>query len=411
MQEPADQFSFLLIHPLYRDGAALETASQRREYLRGYTTEVIRVGDLVEQALAILKPGGIDIAVFDDSGALHERFLYFHPSRRREQPVTYAELYTERSDTLRHVSEFELAGRNWSIESRAIPGIFSVATPTEAWGALVGGLAFTLLLLGYLVIMRRHAARLSADRDNLEKRVQERTTELETAHQELLRQERLAALGQLTGTVAHELRNPLSTVLNSIEVIDKKTESDAVKRNLDRARRNIARCDRIITELLDFGRARGPILQSVPVDHWLREQLEHFDVPGNVTFEQHLHADEAVVDMDADMLSQALTNIFTNACHAAAAGDQAPGDARVTLRSRVANHVVYVEVEDNGPGIPESELPRVREPLYSTKSFGIGLGLSIVQRVMQQHDGGFELFSQVGKGTRAVLSLATSRAH
>ena len=404
----AEIFSFLIFHPLYPHNAILDTVAQRRAHLSGYVSEVIRVGDLVEFTLSILEPAGIDIAVFDDSAEPGNRLMYFHSSRQRGRAVNYADALSEGAGRLRHVSTFTLANRKWLIEATPRPGAYSVSTPVSAWGLLIGGLAITVLLAGYLQILRSNAQRLILDRNSLEQRVCERTSELEALHHDLLRQERLATLGQLTGSVAHELRNPLGTILNSLELLRANISEEGRERNLTRAVRNLHRCDRIVTDMLDYARVRGPVFTPVRLNDWLREQLKELSPPQGVTFSQRLPTEDVVVEIDREQLRQALVNVLNNSFQAAAQARNANRQKIVTLTCVLNEARVCIEITDNGPGIAESDMPHIFEPLFSTKSFGVGLGLSVVKRVMEQHGGTFQIFSEPGSDTRAVMCLQRS---
>lgn len=401
----AETFSFLLFHPLYPDNAILDTVAQRRAHLSGYVSEVIRVGDLVKFALSILGSAGIDVAVFDDSAEPGNRLIFFHASRQRGRAVSYADVLSEGARRLRHVSTFTMANRKWSIEATPRPGAYSISTPASAWGLLIGGLAITALLAGYLQILRSNAQRMILDRNSLEQRVRERTAELENLHHELLRKERLATLGQLTGSVAHELRNPLGTILNSLELLSANISAEDRERNLKRAVRNLHRCNHIITDMLDFARVRGPVFTPVQLNDWLREQLGELLPPEGVTLSQRLPAEDVVVEIDPEQMRQALVNVLNNAFQAAAQTQNTNHEKVVTLTCIVNEATACIEITDNGPGIAESDMPHIFEPLFSTKSFGVGLGLSVVKRVMEQHRGTFQIFSESGSYTRAVMYL------
>ncbi len=236
--------------------------------------------------------------------------------------------------------------------------------------------------------------------ETLEERVEERTAELRAAQDALLRKERLAALGQLTGTVAHELRNPLGTIANAIHVIRHKCAGAKpdLEKTLVRAERSIKRCDTIITELLDFARAKGLQPEPTVVDAWLAGVLEEQHIPETITVTRDFQADAAAVAFDRDELRRAVINLIDNACQAMTGGekraDAGTGGAgtrdELALSTRMNGKRVEIAVADSGPGIPAEVLPQVLEPLFSTKTFGTGLGLPTVQRIMEAHGGGLE---------------------
>ncbi len=246
--------------------------------------------------------------------------------------------------------------------------------------------------------------------EDLEQRVLERTEELRAAQDSLLRKERLAALGQLTGTVAHELRNPLGTIVNSAHVVRRKCSGLGadLKEPLDRIDRGIKRCDRIITELLDFARAKGLQPEPTNLDSWLANLLEEQQIPDGIAVRRDFHAESAAVCFDRESLRRAIINLVDNACQAMAEENGANGAAvsgELTIASRKNGERVEIEIMDTGPGIPEDVLPQVLEPLFSTKSFGTGLGLPTVQRIMEENDGGLDIRSEEGHGAQIVVWL------
>jgi PAS domain S-box-containing protein len=235
-------------------------------------------------------------------------------------------------------------------------------------------------------------------------------TEQKLLEQEVLRKERLAALGQLTGSVAHELRNPLGAVATSVSVIRRKCPgSDPdLEAALARADRGIKRCDTIITELLDFGRAKGLQPREMLLEAWFSSLLDELSIPEGVTVTRNLQADGIAARFDPDELRRAVINVVDNACQAMTeglAGDSSTSSGDLTVTTRATAERIEIEIADSGPGIPEDMLTQILEPLYSTKAFGTGLGLPIVQRIMHAHGGGLEISSDEGRGAKVSLWL------
>jgi len=242
----------------------------------------------------------------------------------------------------------------------------------------------------------------------LEATVQNRDEELEAAHRELVRKERLATLGQLIATVSHELRNPLGTVRGSVFLISQRLlgKDLGVERALDRAERNIVRCDRIIEDLLDYTRTQDLELQRMALDRWLEIALEEYLFPADIEVSASLGVDHDVL-MEPERLHRCLINLLNNACDAM---KTKPGEAierakRLDVTCVTVEHRAEIRVTDSGCGIPAENLEKILEPLFSTKSFGVGLGLPTVNQIMEQHGGGLELESEVGRGTTATLWL------
>ena len=244
----------------------------------------------------------------------------------------------------------------------------------------------------------------------LEQRVEDRTAELRSAQESLLRKERLAVLGQLTGTVAHEIRNPLSAIATSASVIQHKCSGAelGLERALDRVFSNIKRCDTIVTELLDFARARGLQPEFAVLDAWLLGVLEEQSLPENVTLCFDRQTDGAVIAFDQEELRRAVINVVDNACQAMAEGRSEGEHARagtLSVATGINGGRVEIVISDTGAGIPEAVLPQVLEPLFSTKPFGTGLGLPTVQRILEDHDGGLQISNAEGGGVEATLWL------
>ena len=248
--------------------------------------------------------------------------------------------------------------------------------------------------------------------DELEQRINDRTAELRDVQNELVRSERLAALGQLSATVSHELRNPLGTIRASMVTIRDRTRDKAlgVERAVDRVERNIDRCDGIITELLDYARDREPVKVATRIDDWLGEVLDEQVPPAGITVRRELSSG-AEAAFDRDTLRQAVVNVFENACQAMAeAADDGEKEDILTVATRTDGTSVEESITDTGPGIAAENLDKIFEPLFSTRSFGVGLGLSLVRKILEQHDGRVEVESAPGKGARAVLWLPLAEA-
>jgi PAS domain S-box-containing protein len=257
------------------------------------------------------------------------------------------------------------------------------------------------------VTARREAEEeVERSRDQLEVLVSERTAELEATQAELIRAERLAVLGQLTATVSHEIRNPLGTIKNavfSIEDAIDRGDPNRAERALVLAQRNITRCDAIISELLDFTRNPETERVATDMDGWAAEFL---------TEEAHLFTTKGVectrrldsgvtLSIDRDFLRRAVVNLLTNALDALA--DVAAGE--VLVETTIAAGRFEIKVSDNGPGISSEHLEKVFEPLFSTKTFGVGLGVPIVKKIAEDHGGSLEVHSEADEGTTFTLWL------
>jgi signal transduction histidine kinase len=254
-------------------------------------------------------------------------------------------------------------------------------------------------------------AALEHTNEDLERRVEERTRELVTAQADILKKERLAAIGQLTATVAHELRNPMSAIRNTVFAMKEQQSRGQpvdLTRPLDRIARSVERCDKIIEELLDYSRSRELQREAVAFDGWLNDILAEVNLPA-VELIREWAADNVKVAIDVDRLRRVVINLVENAAQAMAEhngaehkNDRAP---RIVLRTRQIERAIELQIEDNGPGIPPDNLAKVFEPLFTTKRQGTGLGLPTVKQIVEQHGGAIVLESTLGEFTRAVIRL------
>jgi signal transduction histidine kinase len=233
--------------------------------------------------------------------------------------------------------------------------------------------------------------------------------ELKAATDRLARQERLSMLGQVAGTVSHELRNPLSAIRNSMALLRQMIvgKVSGVERSLDRVDRNIERCARIINDILDFTRVRDLQREQVSFDAWLGDALGEIAVPPQVTVRREFSFG-AEIALDRDRFRQIVVNLVDNAAQALVdIGWTVPDDRQrsITVRTEDAGPYVRLSVCDNGPGIPADRLTKIFEPLFTTKSFGVGLGLPTVRQIVEQHGGTIDVESTVDQGTVFTIWL------
>jgi len=259
---------------------------------------------------------------------------------------------------------------------------------------------------------------LEQARNDLEVKVAERTNELEQAQDSLIKKERLATLGQLTATVSHELRNPLSAITTSLYLLKKQTDtdSDVYRKSIERIERNMRRCDQIIDEMLDFTRTSKLNLNSVEFDQWLNWVIEEIDIPAGVEVTREFSTGETMVSIDTDRMQRAIMNVVTNAWQAMllpendGANRMIPG-AKLVIRTGIDDDRITVSFTDSGCGMDAGVLNKIFEPLYSTKGFGVGLGMPAIQQILVQHRGGISVSSEKNRGTTVTLWIPLSDTH
>jgi signal transduction histidine kinase len=225
----------------------------------------------------------------------------------------------------------------------------------------------------------------------------------------LARQERLAGLGQVAGTMSHELRNPLAVLRATLATLRRRLggEAEDVQRSLTRMDRNIDRCAEILGDLQDFASGAAVTREPIALDGWLNQVLDEHAVGGVVTVRRELHSG-AMALIDQQRLRRAIVNLIDNAAEALT--DPAwkmptGGERRITIATELAGEQVMLSIADSGPGIAPEVLPRIFEPLFTTKSFGVGLGLPLVRQIIEQHGGTVEVETPAEGGTRFVIRL------
>ena len=235
----------------------------------------------------------------------------------------------------------------------------------------------------------------------------ENIKKLRNTQKEMVRAGRMAQLGQLTATVAHELRNPLAAVRTSAFVLDRRISGKGlgVEQQLQRIDNGVVRCDKIILQLLDFARTRAAQRKLLDLDAWLARIVEEeaAKLPEVVTIDCIMGLDGLVTAIDPERMSRGIINLISNASEAPVGkGDEVNADVtfvpNIKIRSCRTARGIEISVADNGPGISAENLLRIKEPLFTTKSFGTGLGLPAVEKILEQHGGGLDITSKLGEG-------------
>jgi two-component system NtrC family sensor kinase len=257
----------------------------------------------------------------------------------------------------------------------------------------------------------------------LEAKVAERTAQLQQAQRRLVQADRLASLGQLAASVAHEINNPLSGVLNFSALMGRILRDDGVPRErvpefrgyLERVTEQTARAGRIVSDLLAFSRRSKPQRAASDLNAIVRTTValvSHKLKLLGVEATQQL--DEALPPLlcDASQMQQVVLNLVMNGAEAT----RPRGSGRILVRTRRDDgQSVVLEVEDDGEGIPKETLDRVFDPFFTTKDDGkgVGLGLAVVYGIVESHGGHIEVRTTEGRGTtfEVTLPLAPDASH
>jgi signal transduction histidine kinase len=215
------------------------------------------------------------------------------------------------------------------------------------------------------------------------------------------RTERLAAIGQVAGGVAHEVRNPLNVVKTSVYYLQNARNPTPEKKaeHLQRIERHVILADGVITALSNFAKLPVPNLRPLPLERCLREALEANPPPAAVRVAVSCPSELPPVLADGDQLRIVFGNLIRNACEAM------PDGGCLTITGRGKDDGVEAEVTDTGVGIGPDHLRHILEPLYSTKARGLGLGLALTRAILDKNHGSLRVASTPGEGSTFTVRL------
>lgn len=250
----------------------------------------------------------------------------------------------------------------------------------------------------------------------LEDKVVEKTEELGRAQRQALQMEKMASLGKLSATVAHELNNPLTGVLTYAGLVRRELADqplaaemrDELTQYLSLIEKECKRCGTIVQNLLLFARPSGMDTSSVNLNQVVQRSLmlvrHHLELSG-VKLQCELLSGDSRIVADEGQLQQALIALLVNAVEAMQG--QQSGEGQLSVRLRGTTDAVEIEVADTGSGIAPEVLPQIFEPFFSTKEAenGVGLGLAVVYGIVQRHGGRINVQSEVGRGTVFLVRL------
>jgi two-component system sensor histidine kinase PilS (NtrC family) len=218
----------------------------------------------------------------------------------------------------------------------------------------------------------------------------------------LKKADRLAALGELSARMAHEIRNPLAALCGSVQLLSSSSEiREHDARLLTIVTREAARLDALISEFLMYARPAPPQVETIPLRRYIDDEFTflahdprfasialHNLVPGYVD-----------ISVDPNQLHQVIINLMQNAA------DAMPDGGGVLVESSSTHSSVSISITDNGSGIPEDGVQHLFEPFWTTKPSGTGLGLAISYRIIEAHGGSLTVESPPAGGCRFVITL------
>jgi signal transduction histidine kinase len=241
----------------------------------------------------------------------------------------------------------------------------------------------------------------------LESEVIARTEELRTAQAQLVERERLAAIGEFTAMIMHEIRNPFTTMKMGLHSFKRLALDEAMQERLTLALDEADRLERLLREILLYAKPQALQLEELEVNAFIKEVLLFvYEMPEVQQRHVELVSTKTAINIlaDKDKLKQVLINIVRNAAEAIEDGET----IQLTIQFEPGTQEAIIALHNGGTPIPPEVLPRLTEPFYSTKSSGTGLGLAIVKRIVEAHEGRLVIQSSKADGTTVSLHLPSS---
>ncbi|TFZ00543.1 hypothetical protein EZ313_18980 [Ramlibacter henchirensis] len=409
--DESKQAGFLIYLPVYRDGSVPDTLEGRRRELQGFVYAPLRVGDL----LTGVRGTGlqqIDFELYDGSEARPHALM----QSTREKARSAAAHSSAR--------QLDVAGRRWLLVMSSRPDFESLSHRRLVPWLVAVSLAASVLLAWITLVQAR--ARRAAERASAQRRANELALHAseEQARQRAEQLEELYARqresdqrkDEFLAVLAHELRNPLAPIRNSLEILQRGPDPGLAQRARDIAQRQLLHMVRLVDDLLDVSRiSRGKIAlkrervrvaevvdAAVETSRTLVEQRRHELLVSPVDGELHL-------DCDPTRVAQILTNLLNNAAH------YTPEGGRIEVGAWADGPAVRMRVKDTGVGLTPEQLRQVFELFVqvdrNAKGGGLGIGLSLAARLAELHGGRIEAASEgLGRGAEFVLVLPRERA-
>ncbi|MDP8289191.1 MAG: ATP-binding protein, partial [Candidatus Electryonea clarkiae] len=228
--------------------------------------------------------------------------------------------------------------------------------------------------------------------------------ELERSHQQLVQSEKLAAIGELVASVVHEMRNPLSAIKMNLRLLERKICDDPLNaEHLQLASGEVNRLESMLSDLLDYSKPLSLVITEVNLYNLTKQSFELLNEKANaknIRLVLDEYDESIVMPGDEEQLLRALINLISNAIEASEQGE----DVKTGLY-KTDNEQIVINVIDNGCGMNANALERMYETFYTTREEGTGLGMNIVKKIVEAHDGSIDVMSTEGSGTTVRLNF------
>jgi signal transduction histidine kinase len=236
---------------------------------------------------------------------------------------------------------------------------------------------------------------LKQERDNLERQVKLKT-------EQLLKKEKLTAIGELSSRIAHDMRNPLSIIKNSAEMIQmsQKNMDKKTKEQWKRLDRGIYRIKHQVDDVLDYIKDNPVKKKPSKISVILRDTLERIEIPDTIKI--NLPKNDQILPCDSERLGIVFVNLIMNAIQAIGKNH---GEIYINIADEPGD-IVLISIKDSGPGIPKKLISKIFDPLFTTRQIGTGLGLPSCKNIIEKHGGSIDILSPKGKGATFLIRLS-----
>ncbi|MEK6673475.1 MAG: ATP-binding protein, partial [Nitrospirota bacterium] len=262
--------------------------------------------------------------------------------------------------------------------------------------------------------LESHEKELKEFNLTLENQIKERTSQLEhanenlkKAHAELIRSERLAVTGQIAAGVTHEIRNPLNSLAINIQMLHKELSNVSyskigdILKTISVVKLEISRINNVLEEFIRFAKLPQPKFMFYNVNAVIKDVADLIEASAlTVMIDVRLAlGDIQPIRIDPEQIKQVILNIYQNSIHAM------PDGGMLLTETFTENGKAIIRISDTGKGISPDDIVNIFTPFFSTKEAGLGLGLSIVQRIVEEHGGGIHCQSEINNGTMFTIAL------
>ena len=371
--------------------------TERKRAEEALADEAIRRRILIDQS----RDG---IVILDKNGKVYEanqqfaEMLGYSPKEVAQLHMWDWDTQWSREQLLEMVRSVDAAGAQFQTYHRRKDGtVYDVEISTN--GAVCAGQKLVFCV-----------CRDITERKQAEEELRAANKELREAQEQLVRSERLAAIGQLAGGVGHELRNPLGAIKNAAYYVKGKVAKSELAHKEPRVIEflnimddEIDTSNQIINDLLGFSRVGKPSVLPTQIKNVIEDALSPTIIPESIKLIKKLDTELPQIEIDASQIHQVLVNMISNAAQAM------PEGGKLTIAAREKESFLEVEIADTGCGIPEEAVNKIFDPLFTTRAKGIGLGLAVCKTIIDRHEGNIEVKSQAGKGTTFTIRLPLRR--